>query len=152
VSRYFGKRRTAGMVAIMVAAIAGASAYAFTASNTVTAHKSGVGSAAVTGYTVNPTSPSYTFSPDGTAVETVSFDVGAGATDVAASLDSTPDATKWVDCTNAGGTVWSCDFKAGSAPAGGTYTAPLAGKGYPVSADNTLTVAAVSTGFVNIGT
>ena len=149
-SRFIGKRRTAGIVAIMLATIAGASAYAFTASNTVTAHKSGVGSAAVTGYTVAPASPNYTFSPDGVDVESVSFDVGAAATDVAASLATTATAATWVDCTEVGvSTVWTCDFKAGSAPAGGTFVA--AGNGWPVATDNTLTVAAVSTGVVTIG-
>ncbi len=51
-SKFIGKRRTAGIVAIMVACIAAVSAYAFTASNTVSAHTAGAGAAAVTGYTV----------------------------------------------------------------------------------------------------
>jgi len=46
VSRFIGKRRTAGMVAIMVACIAAVSAYAFTASNTVSAHTAGAGAEA----------------------------------------------------------------------------------------------------------
>src|SRR5260370_29631569 len=110
----------------------------------------GGGSAAVCGIAVAPATPSFTLCPDVGECETVSFDIGAAATDVAASLTTTATAATWVDCTEVGvTTVWTCDYKAGSAPAGGTFVA--AGNGWPVATDTTLTVAAVSTGVVNIG-
>ena len=68
--KHLGRRNMAGIVAVMVAAIAGASAYAFTASNTVPAHAAGAGSAVVSGYVVSsPTN--YTFSADGNSYEEV---------------------------------------------------------------------------------
>lgn len=138
---------------LVVTAVAGGvavSAQAFTASNTVPAHKAGVGVGAITGYTVVTASVNYTFSLDGADVEAVSFDVGAAATDVAASLDATPASGNWVDCTNTSGTIWSCDFVSGTAPAGGgTYAAPDA-TGYPVGSAVDLTIAAVSSGVVTL--
>ena len=84
---HFSKRKTTGMIAIVIACIAGASAYAFTASNTVTDHIAGSGFATVSGYTVTgPTD--YTFSADGTTVKAVSFQLDNAATDVAAALSA----------------------------------------------------------------
>jgi hypothetical protein len=100
VSKLIGKRRTAGMVAIMVACIAGASAYAFTASNTgLVDHKAGGSvAAAVSGYVV--TNVGYTWDADGQSVNAVTFTLDAPANDVKAALTAaTPTAsTDYTDC------------------------------------------------------
>jgi hypothetical protein len=108
VSKFIGKRRTAGIVAILAACIAGASAYAFTASNVVPAHIAGGGSAVVSGYTITgPTD--YTFSADGTTVTKVSFTLSAAATDVAASLTAgAPTTSDWTHCVITAGTGAAC--------------------------------------------
>ncbi len=51
-SKFFGKRNTAAIAALVVAAVAGVGAYAFTASNTVPAEYAGAGAATVGHYTV----------------------------------------------------------------------------------------------------
>jgi len=149
VSKFIGKRRTAGIVAIMVACVAGASAYAFTTSNTGVAHNAGVATGAVTGYAVS--SISYTFSNDGVHVEKVIFTLDKDAADVAASLATTPDATHWVDCgaANVGNSdTVTCDFTAAAHPTGATNAdAPT---GPTVAAATNLTVAAVGTGTITI--
>ncbi len=135
-SRFIGKRRTAGMVAIMVACIAAVSAYAFTASNTVSAHTAGAGAAAVTGYTVTgPTD--YTFSADGLTVVSVSFALDSAATDVAAALSAAnPVHADWVDC----GATAPITFAVTC-----TFATPV-----PNANALNLSVAAVSTGTVTI--
>lgn len=156
-SMFIGKRRTAGMVAILVAAVAGASAYAFTASNTVTAHKAGVGEAAVTGYTVTSGSESYTYSLDGLYVIKAVFALNAAANDVAASVAGTAATTTWVDCgatVGAGPYVATCNFKTGTEPTGGGVLASgPAGTtlGWPIATATKLTVAAVQGGTVSLG-
>jgi hypothetical protein len=149
VSRFFGKRRSAGVAAIMVAAIAAASAYAFTTSNTGVAHKAGVKTDVVTGYAVSAIG--YTFSNDGVHVEKVTFTLDSDAADVAASLAATPDATHWVDCgaANVGNSdTVICDFTAAGAPTGATNAdAPT---GPTVASATNLTVAAVGTGTITI--
>jgi len=136
VSRFIGKRRTAGIVAIMVACIAAVSAYAFTASNTVSAHTAGAGAAAVTGYTVTgPTD--YTFSADGLTVVSVSFALDSAATDVAAALSAAdPVHADWVDCGATAAVTFAVTC---------TFATPVAN----ANALN-LSVAAVSTGTVTI--
>jgi hypothetical protein len=136
VSKFINKRRTAGIVAILAACIAGASAYAFTAGNIVPAHKSGAGSSVVSGYTV--TGPSnYIYSADGTHVVGVTFTLSAAATDAAAALSAAaPVNADWVHCgLTGGGTIATCDYS-----------------GRPILATDALqlTVAAVSTGTVTI--
>jgi hypothetical protein len=149
VSRYFGKRRTAGMAAIMVACVAGVSAYAFTTSNTGVAHTAGVATGTVTGYAVSAIG--YTYSANGTYVEKVTFTLDAHASDVAASLATTPDATHWVDCgaANAGNSdTVICDFTAATAPTGASNADATTGP--TVAAATKLTVAAVGTGSITI--
>ena len=51
--RHFHRRNMAGLLAVGIACVSGASAYAFTASNTVPAHMAGAGSAVVSAYTVS---------------------------------------------------------------------------------------------------
>jgi hypothetical protein len=111
--RLFPKSGAARLVAVVgVAGIFAAAAYAFTASNTVTAHKSGAGAGAITGYTV--ASPSdYTYSADGTHVDSVTFNLNAAATDVQAALTATPVHDDWADCgaTTGGSNTVTCDFE-----------------------------------------
>lgn len=131
------RRNVAAVFAVAMACVGGASAYAFTASNTVAAHTAGAGSAAVTAYTVSsPTN--YTFSADGTTVTAVSFQLNAAATDVAAALSAAaPVHNDWVDCgaSSGVGNDVTC-----------TFGTPVANG----SADK-LSVAAVSSGTVTIG-
>lgn len=132
--RHLGKRNVVGIVAVLVAVVAGASAYAFTASIGVTAHNAGAGSAVVSGYTVTgPTN--YTFSADGTTITGVDFTLDNPATDVAAALSAAaPVHNDWVDCGASTGNDVSC-----------TFASPVAvGDGLQLS------VAAVSTGTVTI--
>lgn len=154
-SRHISKRHTAGMVAIMVACIAGAGAYAFTASNTVSAHSAGVGEATVTGYTVNPVGVGYTYSLDGLYVQAVTFKLTAAASDVAASVAGTAGTTTWVDCGATGALfAVTCNFMTGTEPAGGGVLAsgPLGtGLGWPIATATKLTVAAVEGGVVTLG-
>jgi hypothetical protein len=136
VFKHFRKRRTTGIAAIVIACIAGASAYAFTASNTVTNHSAGAGSAVVSGYTVTgPTD--YTFSPDGTTVEAVSFQLDKAANDVAAALSAAaPVQADWVDCGASSGVTHDVTC---------TFSTPVAN-----GAALKLSIAAVSTGTVTI--
>lgn len=135
--RHLGKRNTAGVIAVLVAVVAGASAYAYTASVGVSAHNAGAGSATISGYTVSgPTN--YTFSADGTTIVGVNFDLDNPATDVAAAISAAaPVHNDWVDCGAAVGVSNSvtCDFS-----------------GRPIANANglKLSVAAVSTGTVTI--
>jgi hypothetical protein len=110
VSKFIGKRRTTGMVAIMVACIAGASAYAFTASNTVPAKKAGSGAGAIAGYTVS--NASYTFNADGTTITGATFNLDAAANDVKAALTGTPVVADWQDCGAAAAVTFlvTCTF------------------------------------------
>jgi uncharacterized protein GlcG (DUF336 family) len=140
VSRFISKRRTAGLVAIMVACIAGASAYAFTATNTVQAHSAGVGSGAVSGFIVTPSgTANYTFNGAGTTVLSVQFALDKAATDVAAALTASPVTADWVHCTTA-------PFLAGD-----PITCTFGGGGVPVGNAVKLSIAAVSTGTLTIG-
>ncbi len=136
--RHFRRRNIAAAVAVGVACISGASAYAFTASNTVPDHMAGGGQGAVTGYTA--TSPTvYTFSPDGTTVEEVDFDLSAAASDVKVALTttSTPVQGDWVDCGASGASSpWLVQC---------TFSTPVAN-----GADNYLSMVAVSTGTATI--
>ena len=134
--KHLGRRNMAGIVAVMVAAIAGASAYAFTASNTVPAHAAGAGSAVVSGYVVSsPTN--YTFSADGTTIVGVDFTLDNPASDVAVALSAAaPVHNDWVDCGASAGVSNAVDC---------TFATPVAdANGLQLS------VAAVSTGTVTI--
>jgi hypothetical protein len=136
VFRHLGKRNVVGIVAVLVAVVAGASAYAFTASIGVSAHNAGAGSAVVSGYTVTgPTN--YTFSADGTTITGVDFQLDNTATDVAAALSAAaPVHNDWVDCGAATG---------GTNDVACTFATPVA-----VANGLQLSVAAVSTGTVTI--
>jgi hypothetical protein len=141
VFKFFGKRNTAAIAALVVAAVAGVGAYAFTASNTVPAEYAGAGNATVGHYTVSGVS--YEFSPDTTKVDGMSFDLDQPASDAQVALvDSghTIAAADYVDCGAAVGTgapyVVTCDFT--SAPISNT-------------AGQKLYIAAVTSGSVTLG-
>jgi hypothetical protein len=93
-----GRRRLVALLVFVMASAIGVSAYAFTASNTVASHSAGAGSAAVSGYTVaSPTN--YTFSADGTTMNSVTFDLDKAASDVAVALTAAaPTQGDWTDC------------------------------------------------------
>ena len=79
-----------------------AAAYAFAASNTVPATKAGDGSGVVSGYTV--TGVVYTLNgTDPSTLDSVSFDLGAAATQVQAQLVASGS---WYTCTLDTGTGW----------------------------------------------
>lgn len=134
---HYSKRKLAGVLALGLAAVMAAGAYAFTASNTVPDHSAGAGSAVVSGYTISgPTN--YTFSADGTTMLGVSFDLDKAASDVQVALSAAaPVHADWDDCGASGG----------SSPYAVTCTFPS-----PVAVANglQLTVAAVSSGTVTI--
>jgi hypothetical protein len=134
-------RKLAGIAAFALAGAIGVSVYAFTASNTVPAHKAGAGSGAVTGYEVT-SHVSYTFSADGTHMTEAHFKISAAATDVKVALtENAPVKEDWTDCgaTGAGNEV-TCDFKG----------APAFPEGVPDGEGDKLSVAAVSEGEVVI--
>jgi hypothetical protein len=132
----FRRRKMVGVLAVSVAAVMSVSAYAFTASNSVPNQSAGAGSAVVSGYTISsPTN--YTFSPDGTTIESVSFDLNKAASDVQVALTAgAPTQSDWVDCGGAASTPYAvtCNF-----------AAPI-----PVGSGTQLSVAAVSSGTVTI--
>ena len=91
---------------VFVIAIISVSAYAFAAANTVPATKAGDGLGVVSGYTV--TSVAYTLNgTDPSTLDSVSFDLGAAATQVKVQLVATTGS--WYACTLTAGTTWSCD-------------------------------------------
>jgi hypothetical protein len=137
------KRRLAALSAFVLAAVLGVGVYAFTASNTVPAHKAGAGAGAVTGYTVT-SHVSYTWSAAGEKVIAAHFTLNEPASDVAVALTPAApgSAEDWTDCgaTTGGGNEVSCEFtKAGAFP-----------EGVPNGEGDKLSVAAVSEGKVVI--
>jgi hypothetical protein len=130
-------RKVAGLLAVVLAAVLGVGAYAFTASNTVAEHSAGAGSATVSGYVVNsPTN--YTFSGDGETMTKVTFDLNKAASDVAVALTkSTPTGTDWSDCgASEAASPWAVTC---------TFAKPV-----PDAEGLRLSVAAVSSGTVTI--
>jgi Tfp pilus assembly protein PilV len=104
-------KRSIKVFVIAIVAFAFASVgTAFAAQNTVDASKAGDGNAAISGYTV--TGIHYTLNADPTKLETVSFDLGAVATDVHAGLGtgSSPFTYTYYSCSNTSGTIWSCSI------------------------------------------
>ncbi len=110
----FRRRRTATIVAVLVAALAAMGAYAFTAGNAVPAHDNGVGVNTDAGYTVT-THPTYTYSDDGTSIIDVTFQLDKAANDVAVWLGPTGSApgsaAAWTHCgAVAANTDLTCTF------------------------------------------
>jgi hypothetical protein len=85
------RRKTVGLVVLLIAAVAAVGGYAFTASNTVPGTKAGSGSGGITGYTVS--NVQYT-NQDG-ALTAVQFTLDAAARSVSVKLASTGS---WHDC------------------------------------------------------
>jgi hypothetical protein len=135
------KRKAAAMAAFAMASFIGVGVYAFTASNTVAAHKAGAGSGAVTGYEVT-SHVSYTFSADGTHMTEAHFKISAAASDVKVALtENAPVKEDWTDCGASGaGNEVACSFK----------NAPAFPEGVPNGEGDKLAVAAVSEGEVVI--
>jgi hypothetical protein len=141
VFKFFSKRTTAAIAALVVAAVAGVGAYAFTASNTVPSEYAGAGNATIGHYVV--TNVGYEFSPDATKIDGMSFDLDHPASDAQVALiDSaaTVAAGDYVDCGAAVGAsapyVVTCDFSG----------APITN-----TANEKLYIAAVTSGAVTLG-
>jgi hypothetical protein len=130
------KRKIAGLLAFVFAAVVGISAYAFTASNTVEAHSAGAGVGSVSGYTVK--SPAnYTFDEHGENMISVSFELDKAASDVQAALSKgAPVKADWIDC----GADETAPFLVKC-----TFPTPV-----PDAEGEKLSVAAVSSGTVTI--
>jgi hypothetical protein len=126
-----------------MAAVLGVGAYAFTASNTVPAHKAGAGAGVVTGYTVT-NHVSYTWDASGENVTEAHFKLSAPASDVQVALTTAAPAEDgdWTDCgaTTGGENEVACDFT----------KATLFPTGVPNGEGDKLSVAAVSEGVVVI--
>ena len=136
--RFVGRKRSIiGLVALAIAAVAGLSAYAFTASNTVAPHSAGAGFATVSGYEVaSPTN--YTFAQTGETMTKVTFDLNKEATDVQVALSkAVPVTADWSDCgPSEAAPPWAVTC---------TFANPV-----PVAEGLRLNVAAVSSGKVTI--
>jgi hypothetical protein len=105
-------RKRYALAALLAFVIATAS-FAFAAANTVTdGGKAGIGNGDVSGYTVSTVKWNLNnSSPD--KVSSVSFDLGAAASEAYARALDAPDGNplgSWAECTNTSGTVWSCTF------------------------------------------
>lgn len=91
---------------VIVIAIISVASYAFAAANTVPATKAGDGLGVVSGYTV--TNVAYTLNgTDPSTLDSVSFDLGAAATQAKVQLVATTGS--WYACVLGSGTTWSCD-------------------------------------------
>jgi hypothetical protein len=107
----YTKRKRRTIIALLLAFVLAAAAYAFTASNTVAGGSAGDGSGAISGYTVTATS--YTLNAaDPSLLDKVSFNVGAAANSVKARTNNMT-AGVWMTCASTGGTNWECTFPAG---------------------------------------
>jgi hypothetical protein len=113
-SRHRGASRRV-LPLLLAAAIAGPSAYAYTASNDVPATQAGAGSSAVSGYTAS----SISYSLDATTptdIDAVTFSISP--TDGTVKVRLSPTGS-WYACTNTGGAV-SCDTTSPQATVDGT--------------------------------
>ena len=96
-------------------AVAGPSAYAYTASNTVPNNNAGAGSGAVSGYTASGIS--YTLdATTPTLIDAVSFSISPAGGVVKVRLSA---GGSWYACTNSAGSV-SCDTTSPQATVAGT--------------------------------
>ena len=100
-----GRTRVVG--AVIVAAVLGLGAYAFTATNTVPATSAGSGSGTISGYTIlnvqyqlNSTTP--------TNIDSLTFTLSANATTAKAKVVS--GSSTYTDCSIAGGVNVTCNF------------------------------------------
>jgi len=101
----FNRRRRVALAALL-ALIVAASAYAFTASNTVPSSSAGEGSGLITGFTVS--NIHYTLNAANPAgITGVSFSL-APVPSATATVRAALDAGSYVDCTGAGAGPWTC--------------------------------------------
>ena len=101
----FNRRRRFALAALL-ALIVAASAYGFTASNTVPGSSAGEGSGLITGFTVS--SIHYTLDTNNPASITgVSFSL-APVPSASATVRAALDGGSYVNCTGAGAGPWSC--------------------------------------------
>lgn len=108
----FNRRRRLAAVSLVALGVA-ASAYAFTASNTVPASSAGIGSGTISGYTVSGVA--YTLNAsDPSRIAAVAFTLDAAATQVQAKVVSS--SATYQACTVSGGTNVTCTFPAASQP------------------------------------
>ena len=121
-TRRFRTRKPAGLVTLAAAAIAAASAYAYTASNALPAHDAGIGENTVSGFTVS-SDPAYTWNADGT-LHSVELVLDKPAHDVKIALvnhGTTPAASDWSNSTcaanspdvNGKSSDWTCTYGTG---------------------------------------
>ena len=97
------------IVVLVVVLLSAIGAYAFTASNTVPATQAGIGSGAITGYTIS--NVAYTLNSNPANIDAVTFTINpAAAGTVKAQLVT---GGTWYDCTNVSGSV-SCDTTVGT--------------------------------------
>jgi Tfp pilus assembly protein PilV len=99
------RRRRIAVILAAAAALAFA-AYAFTASNTVPTSKAGDGNNTISGYAV--TNVAYVLASNPATIDKVTFTLDAAAGTVKAKVVSS--SSTYADCSNTGGTNWSCDF------------------------------------------
>jgi len=126
-NRLSRKRKTVGLLALMLAAIVGVGAYAFTASNEVPPVKAGVGVGKVTGYKVEH--EEYTFAGAGATLGiekvklTFNEEVEGAEVKVAFVKAGTapPASASWTGCT-ASGTNATCEW---ATPFANTYQEEL---------------------------
>jgi hypothetical protein len=134
VFRHFNKRKSTGLAAILVACVAGASAYAFTNSNTVADPGSaGYSTSSVSGYTV--TNVHYALdTSDPTKLDSVNF-----------TLDNAVPAGGSLKLQLAvGGTWYSCPLTVTSVVCDLTSGAPDTGVGPTVASVTKLNIVAAS--------
>ena len=100
-----GRTRVVG--AVIVAAVLGLGAYAFTATNTVPATSAGSGSGTISGYTIsNVQYQLNTGTP--TNIDSLTFTLSANATTAKAKVVS--GSSTYTDCTIASGIDVTCNF------------------------------------------
>lgn len=100
------RNKSALLVMLILAAVLGTSAYAFTDNNVISAQVAGDGSATVSGYNVS--NVHFSIPDDPTDGTTVTFTLDGAANTVEAS--GNPAGTSLVPCSNTGGNDWSCDL------------------------------------------
>jgi hypothetical protein len=101
------KRKTAAVLALVLAGSIGVGAYAFTANNEIKAKYAGAGTATVSGYK-NAQDVSYTWNESGTKMTAVNFVLEGSQipTDVKIALtEGVPVSADWVDCEESLGKI-----------------------------------------------
>ena len=105
-------RRMTGLLAFALALVMAVGAYAFTASNEISAHKAGAGSAAVSGYKVTEILH-YTWEGNGEKMVSVEFKINAAASSVKVALSpGVPVTADWSGACEEKGSPeqWKCTF------------------------------------------